>query len=197
MINKATFYQKIRPFFGGTIRTLQAQGLDAIINEFERRQLTDSRWLAYILATAYHETDRTMQPIEEYGKGRGKDYGKKLKYGKGVGKRIPYNLPDQIYYGRGLAQNTWFEIYAALTIAAAKQGKDWDFLNHPELLLQMEASVWAIFHGMTTGLYTGKALADYINPNKCDWKNARRIINSVDRAEDIAEYAIMFYNALR
>lgn len=196
MIQTQSFYGKILPFFKGRIATTQRQGMDALINEFDRRQLTDIRWLAYILATVYHETDRTMQPIEEYGKGRGKDYGKKLKYGKGVGKRIPYNVPDQLYYGRGLTQNTWYENYDALTKAAVKQGKDWNFLQQPELLLQMEPSVWATFHAMTTGMYTGKALADYINPVKCDWKNARRIVNVLDRAKDIAEYAITFYNAL-
>lgn len=197
MINREKFYVAIRLHYGGVIKQPQVQGFEALLTEFERRQLTDIRWLAYILATVFHETDRSMQPIEEYGKGRGKDYGKKLKYGKGPGKRIPYDFPDQLYYGRGLAQNTWYEIYQALTIHAMKERKGWDFLNHPELLLLMEPSVWAIFHGMTTGLYTGKALADYINPVKCDWKNARRIINSLDRAEDIASYAITFYNALR
>ena len=35
----------------------------------------DLRWLAYMLATTFHETARTMQPIEEYGKGKGKTYG--------------------------------------------------------------------------------------------------------------------------
>jgi putative chitinase len=196
MINRETFYPAIRPLFGGKIIQPQVQGLEALITEFERRQLTDIRWLAYILATVYHETAKTMQPIEEYGKGRGKDYGKKLKYGKGVGKRVPYSVPDQLFYGRGLTQNTWYENYDALTRAAVKQGKDWNFLQQPELLLQMEPSVWATFHAMTSGLYTGKALADYINPVKCDWKNARRVINGLDRAEDIAGYAITFYNAL-
>ena len=27
----------------------------------------DDRWLAYVLGTAYHEVDRRMQPIHEYG----------------------------------------------------------------------------------------------------------------------------------
>lgn len=196
MINKPQFYDRIRPLFGGKLKIEQVDGMDALINEFERRDLSDIRWLAYILATVFHETAKTMQPIQEIGRGKGKDYGKKLKYGQGHGKRIPYTLPDIIYYGRGLVQATWYEIYEALTKAAFKQGKKWDFLHKPELLLQMEPSVWATYHGMTTGLYTGKALADYINPIKCNWKNARRIINGQDRAEDIAEYAIRFYNAL-
>ncbi len=29
-----------------------------------------------MLATVYHETAKTMQPIEEYGRGVGRDYGK-------------------------------------------------------------------------------------------------------------------------
>lgn len=196
MINKKAFYSNIRSFFGGSLNRLQVQGVESIIDEFSRRDLSDVRWLAYILATVYHETGKTMQPIEEIGKGAKKDYGKKLKYGHGVGKRIPYSVPDKIYYGRGLVQATWYEIYDALTRVAMKQGKNWNFLQQPELMLQMEPSVWATFHGMTTGLFTGKSLMDYINIKKCNWKDARRIINGIDRAEDIAHYAITFHNAL-
>ena len=52
----------------------------------------DLRWLAYILATDYHETAYTMQPIEEYGKGAGYDYGE------------PDPVTGEIYFGTGLVQ---------------------------------------------------------------------------------------------
>lgn len=197
-MNRTTFYDAVRqPLFSGKIAEKQLAGMEALLNEWERQKLTDLRWLAYILATTYHETARTMQPIEEFGKGRNMDYGKKLKMGKGPGKRVPYTTPDKLYYGRGHTQNTWFENYEKLTRAAAKQGFDWDFLNKPELLLQMEPSIWATFFAMQTGLYTGKALMHFFNDTTEDWKNARKIINGLDKADQIATQAKVFFAALQ
>ena len=202
MIERKHFFDTVRPvLFNGAMYQAQVYGMETILREWEVQQLTDLRWLAYILATVYHETAKTMQPIAEYGKGKGHDYGKKLKMGGGPGKRIPYETPDNIYYGRGHTQNTWYENYQRLTKAAATQGKPWDFLNNPDLLLQMEPSIWATFFAMRVGLYTGKKLADYFN-DKVEGMpmaaviNARKIINGLDCAEKIAGYAVVFYEAV-
>lgn len=189
MIDRKKFYDSVRKIlFGGKLSASQVEGMDAIIDEYEARKWTDLRWLAYILATAYHEVDKKMQPIEEYGKGKNRTYGYKVKYS---GKK--YFSPDKIYYGRGYTQNTWFEIYEKLS-KANKEG--WDFLNNPELLLQIKPSIWAMFHGMSTGLYTGKKLSDYFNENKNEPVNARRIINGVDAAIKIKQHYEDFLQAL-
>ena len=117
--------------------------------------------------------------------------------GAGPGKRVPYTTPDKLYYGRGHTQNTWYENYEALTKAAKAAGHPWDFLNHPELLLQMEPSIWATFHGMKSGLYTGKRLLRYFNDTEEDWRNARKIINGLDRADLIADYGRAFFTAIK
>lgn len=198
MINRKHFFDTIRePLFSGSMTQKQVWGMEAILLEWDMQGLTDRRWLAYILATAYHETAKTMQPIEEYGKGKGHDYGKKLKQGGGPGKRIAYESPDKIYYGRGHTQNTWYENYQRLTQGAKIQGHDWDFLNNPELLLEMEPSIWATFFAMRTGLYTGKNLSHYFNDKVEDWVNARKIINGVDCAVIIAGYAKVFYEGVK
>ena len=197
-MNHKTFYDAVRsPLFAGKIAEKQVAGMEAFFHEWERQQLTDLRWLAYMLATAYHETARTMQPIEEFGKGRRLDYGKKLKMGRGPGRRIPYTTPNKLYYGRGHTQNTWYENYEKLTKAAKTQGFDWDFLNKPELLLEMEPSIWATFFGMQTGLYTGKTLLHFFNDTTEDWRNARKIINGLDKADQIAAQAKIFFTALQ
>jgi hypothetical protein len=49
---------------------------------------------------------------------------------------------------------------------------------------------------MQKGTYTGKKLSDYINANGVDFYNARRIINILDMAQLIAEYAENFRDAL-
>jgi putative chitinase len=190
-INRISFYAKVRNAFG-PLKQTQVDGFDAVLNEWQKRDLKDMRWVAYILATVWHETAKTMQPVEEDGKGKGKDYGKKLKMGNGPHSRVGYTTPDKIYYGRGYTQNTWFENYDALTKAAQSQGFGWDFLNNPELLLQPRPSIWATFHAMTTGLYTGRKLSQYFNDVMDDNINARRIINGNDQAERIKGYALTF-----
>lgn len=198
-INKQGFLSSVfsptlyTPLANSTTLLPQAElGISAIIDEFESRQLTDLRWLAYILATAYHETGKTIQPIEEDGRGRGRKYGNNIKFDGTM-----YTTPDKIYYGRGVTQNTWYEIYDMLTKDAAKEDKNWDFLNKPELLLTMECSIWATFHCMIHGKYTGVGLPRYFNNAVTDWINARRIINGLDKAVVISEYAATFYNCLK
>lgn len=191
MIDRHKFYTIFKAKFGKFTQS-QVDGFNAIFDEWENQKLSDVRQLAYILATVWHETARTMQPIEEIGKGKGKPYGKKLDFGN-----VPYTAPDKLYYGRGHTQNTWRTIYLKLTTAAKKQGKNWDFLNNPELLLQMQPSIWATFFGMITGLYTGRKLSQYFNATVCDPKNARRIINGLDCADKISIHYGDFLNCLR
>ena len=190
-VNRVDFVAGISKLFGNKISDSQAEGITAIVDEFERRKLADSRYLAYILATILHETAKTMQPIEEFGKGKNMRYGKKVRYN---GK--PYYLLDHIYYGRGHVQVTWLDNYEKLTIASKQNGHQYDFVNHPELLLQMKPSIWATFYAMINGIYTGKRLSDYFNSNRTDWINARRIINGLDKADLIKDYAIVFNDAI-
>ena len=191
-MNEKSFYDSIRlSLFKGKLKQSQVDGIAAILAEWNKRQLTDLRWLAYIVATVYHETAGTMQPIEEYGRGHNRTYGYKVKYS---GKH--YSSPDEVYYGRGHTQNTWYENYEMLTKEAKKAGHDWDFLNKPATLLQMHPSIWATFHCMLNGKYTGKKLSHYFNEVKNDPINARRIINGTDKAELIAGYYEKILHAL-
>ena len=189
MVDTVKFFSAIKS--NGLFKSLsqsQVDGINALLNEAKEQGIEDTRQLAYILGTVYHEVDKTMQPIEEYGKGKNRTYGHKVKYS---GK--PYVEPDKIYYGRGHTQNTWYEIYEKLTKANAH---GWDFLNNPELLLQTMPSAWATCYAMKTGLYTGKKLSTYINDAGCDFLNSRRIVNSLDKAELIMGYASKFLSAL-
>lgn len=186
MINRPAFYASIRASLFNTLKQSQVYGIDAVLNEWEAQGLTDLRWLAYMLATTYHETARTMQAIEEYGKGKGRAYGRKIKMD-----RTTYDKPDQLYYGRGLVQLTWYENYKhfgdLLNI---------DLLNKPSLALDLKTAIDIMFLGMKTGLFTGIGLPKYFNDTTEDYIGARKIINGKDKAELIAGYAHKFLAGL-
>ena len=192
MINRKNFFDTVRDsLFGGAMNQGQVHGMESILREWEDQQLTDLRWLAYMLATTFHETAKTMQPIEEFGKGKGYKYGKKIKRSG-----IPYSLPDKIYYGRGYVQLTWYENYDTMGRLLGI-----NLLNNPELALVPEHATAIMFEGMTKGNsnfgdFTGKSLENYFNDKKEDWVNARKIINGLDKAQLIAGYGHKFMDAL-
>lgn len=136
-----------------------------------------------MLATTHHETDRTMTPIEEYGKGKGRKYGKRLKMS---GKA--YTDTQNIFYGRGFVQLTWYENYQK---AGKKLGVN--FIKNPGLTLDLKYATQIMLLGMIQGWFTGKKLSNYFSTTKEQWVNARRIINGTDKAQLIASYAKKYY----
>ena len=173
MIDRKEFYSQLRAtLVKGGLNQAQVDGFEAILDEWEKRRLTDLRWLAYIMATAWHETAQRMQPIEEFGRGRGKAYA-------------------PTYYGRGFVQITWERNYAKLSDVI-----DVDLVTHPEKALEMDNAIRILFVGMIDGLFTGKALSDYFDKN-ADWRGARAIVNGKDRAAEIAGYAQKIWDSLR
>jgi hypothetical protein len=180
-INRDFFFLQVRKsLFLGSLRQSQVNGLNAILNEWEAKYAADDdRWLAYALATTYHETDQKMQPIEEYGRGKGHPYGR------------PDPETGRTYYGRGFVQLTWKRNYEIMG------GKiSVDLLSHPELALDLANATKILFVGMIDGLFTGKKLGDYFSSTADDWVNARRIVNALDKAQAIAVYGHHFYSAI-
>lgn len=126
---------------------------------------------AYVLATAYWETARTMQPVEEayYLGSKAAAYRRKLRY-------YPW-------YGRGFVQLTWEANYRK---AGQKIGVD--LIANPALALDPDHAAEILVLGSKEGWFTGKGLSRYIG-EKVDYVNARRIINGTDKAKEIAAIA--------
>ncbi|UKA23366.1 peptidoglycan-binding protein [Photobacterium damselae subsp. damselae] len=177
--------------FKGEISEEEKIGIKSYINAYfffkEKGYVIPVSYLSYILATVYHETDKHMQSLREYGKGKGKKYGR------------PDSETGHIYYGRGDVQVTWKSNYAKLSemIFNKEGGLGVDLVNNPDLLLDPFYSTQATIFGMVTGLYTGKRLRDYLWGENPDYINARRIINGTDDAAMIAGYAHEFNTAIR
>ena len=174
MIIKDIFFTKYREHFG-KLNQSQAEGLSFLLKKLDKsRKFSLASEYAYILATIKHECAEKYQPITEYGS---KTYLKSKKY-------YPY-------IGRGYVQLTWDFNYE-------KFGKllKLDLLGNPDKALEKETS-WKILEiGMSKGLYTGKKLGDYVNEDKTDYRNARRVINGLDRCDLIAGYAEEFYDCI-
>ena len=103
--------------------------------------MTDIRWLAYILATVYHECATTMWPITEYGS---------QSYLQGK--------PYWPYIGRGFVMITWEDNYRRASQELSLTGTR-DLVEHPELALDSLISARILFRGMAEGWFTGEARA--------------------------------------
>lgn len=192
MIDRARFFAGIRQQpFPGKLTAGQVSGTEAILDEWERRGMTDLRWLAYMLATAKWETNHTMQPIHEEG---GPAYWKRMYDPQGsrpaLAKRNGNTKPGDgaRFCGRGYVQLTWRNNYRRLGNLIGQPLED-----NPDLAMKPDIAAEIMFEGMKGGIFTGKKLADYFNAKTTDWINARRIINGTDRASEIAGIAKQFY----
>jgi putative chitinase len=188
MIHRDYFFDSVRFYLDGNQALSQDQvdGLEILLAEADAAGIegaadVDDRMIAYILATQWHETAFTCQPIAEYGKGKGKSYGQ------------PAGPYGQCYYGRGFVQLTWLENYQTQD---RKLGLNDELVKNPDLALDPAIATRILFGGMRDGDFTGKKLADYFTTTLTDWFNARRIVNATDQASAIANYAEKFLNAL-
>lgn len=179
MINRTKFYEGYKLHFG-KLSFSQVEGINSLLDNIDKSGLFDlASEMAYALATVKHETAETYKPIEEYGKGKGKMYGKPKANGNA-------------YYGRGYVQLTWDFNYK-------KMGEilDVPLYEHPELALQADIAFKILEYGMFNGTFTGKKMGMYFDEEgKCDFLHARKIINGMDRAELIADYANKFYSII-
>lgn len=189
MINRAKFFAGIRAsVYGGSMSDLTVSGITAILDEWEKRKLTDLRWLAYMLATMKGEVGTNMLPVRE-GFATSDRHARDMV--KNNRRKYATVVNGQVYYGRGLVQLTWEANYKKM---GALLGVD--LVGNPDLALRPAIAAQIMFEGMTRGSFTGKKLADYFTPAKTDWINARRIINGTDKAEQFATWARAFHTAL-
>jgi hypothetical protein len=186
MVDRTKFFAGIRQGpFHGRLRATTVKGVSAILDEWEARGLHDLRWLAYMLATVLAECGEDMLPVRE---GFKKTDAEARAYVRRRGYRYAQEIDGHVYYGRGLVQLTWRKNYEAMGRIIGC-----DLVNNPDLALDPGVSVKIMFEGMIRGVFTGKKLGDFFSATTTDWRNARRIINALDRADEIAGYAKQFY----
>lgn len=176
MINRKLFFEGYKKSLDPDKKLTQVEvdALDSFIDNVDVNfnEFTKQQW-AYIFATTFHETNATFLAIKE-AYWLSEDWRKK-------------NLRYYPYYGRGFVQITWKENYS-------KYGKllGLDLVNNPDLALKTNIAFFVLTHGFKNGVFTGKKISDYINTTKKDYVGARRCINGTDKAQLIANYALLF-----
>lgn len=146
--------------------------IDATIEACRKHGLPLNEQIAYVLATAEHETAATFKPIEEAFWLKDADAYRK--------KHFSY-YP---YYGRGYVQITHKSNYKKYSDLLGI-----DFLSDPDKVLEKNISLFILVYGMAVGNFTGKRLGDYVNKNEKEFKRARKVINGNDKAAHIANIA--------
>jgi putative chitinase len=210
-IDRAAFFASIKPtLFSNHLAQPTVNGINAILDEWLARWTvqTPITQFAYVLATPWLETDRTMMPIHEYGNTayfkrmydiNGARPAKARELGNvhpGDGAKFP---------GMGLVQSTG----RANALRATKRMRELGLIDHtvdfeqtPELLMMPKYAVPILFIGMEEGWFTGVTLDKTIDTvvdgdEFADFVQARRIINGQDRADKIAVAAVHFLQALQ
>ena len=183
MIDRDVYFDEVRnELFEGALTQQQVDGQSVILAVWEYQAggtpMTDLRWLAYMLATVYHECATRMWPTTEYGS-------ESYLTGK----------PYYPYHGRGFVQLTWEENYRTASTALSLID-DRDLVAHPEVALDSLIATRVMFRGMAEGWFTGRKLGQYFNDDEDDPVNARQIINGNDQDDLIAGYHRTFLSAL-
>ncbi|MDI7921419.1 hypothetical protein [Ferirhizobium litorale] len=200
MIDRRAFFHHLRArLHPNGLRQSQVDGYGAIVDAWEARQGDcDLRWLAYMLATAFHESAATMQPVRETLAGTDAEAMVRLERafaaGRLKGVARPYWRPDaegRSWLGRGLVQITHRENYERMAEVTGV-----DLVRHPERAMEMDVAVVILIEGMRRGSFTGRRLDEFFSQTGADWLNARRIVNGLDRAGLIAGYGKTFLGAL-
>lgn len=190
------FYGALRGSLGRLSQD-QVDGINALLAATSAAGWPIS-WVAYALATAWHETAHTMQPIKELG---GSTYfhrmydiqGERPKKAKELGNLAPGD--GARFAGRGYVQLTGRINYVNAGLALGI-----DLPENPDLAMQPDVAAKILIWGMAGGKFTTKALKDYLPANRAasvgEFTAARRIINGQDRARSIADLALKFQTAL-
>ncbi len=194
-MNRSVFFDAVRARpFGGRLTAGQVAGMEAVLDGWAGRGFSDARWLAYMLATAFHETARTMRPIREYGSHA---YFMRMYDMTGDRPHVARDLGNTLvgdgarFCGRGYVQLTGRANYARMSDLTGR-----DLVGDPDLALEPGIAAEVMFAGMTRGLFTGRALHHYFGDAVEDWAGARRIVNGTDRAATIAGYGQAFHAAV-
>ena len=200
-LDRARFFTGVRAKpFGGSLSQGQVSGMESLLSACPPAMGTDA--LAYCLATAFHETARTMLPVKEYG---GDAYYRRMYDIAGDRPKVATTLGNTVpgdgvkFCGRGYVQLTGRSNYRRATGELQNLGildRTMDLANTPDMAMVPDVAAAIMFAGMTEGWFTGRKLSQYFGAGASIPVGARAIINGTDKADLIAGYFRDFRAAL-
>lgn len=172
------------------LRNIARRTIPLILAESVANSVSDKGKIAYILATAEHESHlgNLMTEIGDEGYFI-RSYDPPGRVAQALGNTKQGDGPR--YRGRGFVQITGRRNY---TDWANRLGID--LVSQPEMATLPQIAAKVLVIGMIKGTFTGFALGEFVAGNTRDFVNARQVVNGHDRAEHIAEIAQFYYNAL-
>jgi len=203
-------FLRSNPMLGPTLEDGEWKGCEAIIRAFATYGSPIS-YCAYGLATAYLETNSTMQPVREsywLSRAAAERYATRMYDIKGARPSKARELGNlkpgdgARFMGRGYPQVTGRTNYEKADKECARVGltKPGDIMANPDLLLRPDIAAFVMVEGMTKGWFTGRKLADDLpesGPASFEqFVASRDIINGKDRQGEIAKFAIDFQAGL-
>jgi len=204
IINSEKFFKNY-PY---PINDNKKKNLEFLIKKFNESELiTRLDWFAYILGTLRRETNDTFAPVEEgyWIPSNKRTAALKNYYLKNNPKAYKTIFPESglSYYGRGYVQLTHDWNYKTFQPLIQKKFPNINIFSDPSKACDTEVAWIILEEGMTKNNltiqdenFTGYTLEQFFNDQKKDWVKARKIINGLDHANEIAEYAIKYYDAL-
>jgi hypothetical protein len=181
---------KAPSLFTAALKPDQKAGLEAILAAAAAAKWPLS-FAAYALATAFHETAATMQPVREA-------------FWLSEAWRKSHLTKYYPFYGRGYVQLTWRKNYERADKELKLGGK---LVANLDLAMKADVAAPIMVKGMEQGWFCASKdglrhdLARHVaksGPSTlAQYQSARRIINGVDKANKIAGEAIAFQAALQ
>lgn len=192
------------------LTTAKKNNLIYTIDKFDESiLLTRLSWLAYIIATMRKETNDTFAPVVEgyyipASKRAGALYNYYAKNNPGALRTIfPNGRYGINFTGRGDVQITHNYNYDKFRQLVLDKYPNKDIVANPEFACEPDIAFLIMEEGMTRSdltfrdeNFTGFTLEQFLNDKKLDWTGARKIINGKDCANEIAKYAIAYYDIL-
>jgi Putative peptidoglycan binding domain len=164
------------------IRPFANKNLPLVLNQCLDDGVIDRGQIAYVFATAEHESHfgRFMMELADGSDYEGREDLENTETGDGPR-----------FKGRGFVQITGRRNYR---IWSEKLGIN--LIDHPEKAALPEIAAIILVRGMRDGSFTGVGLSDFIVGDRRDFFNARRIVNGLDNADLIAQFAEYYFKAI-
>lgn len=200
-MNRAAFFDALRggKLFPGGFSRDQVRGVEGLIDAFDTHGDGKADTLAYGLATAYHETGLRMVPVREGFAAT--DAGARQAVNNLAARRGPKSAVAQyarpvgphghVYYGRGHVQLTWLKNYRDSSKDAGG-----DLVANPDAMLDPEISARVLWRGLLDGRWNGQGHGLRYYLDRGDVPGARRTVNIMDKAQEIAGYHREFLRAI-